>query len=107
MQYRLNASKTKLYALAKKYWPDIEPMRKTEFIKYARSRSYSIRFNSLFYRNRVYFSACGGAVLLADDWESEDPDGSVTTGREVHCIGLDELRSFGLLEEIPDRKEGK
>lgn len=26
--YRLNANKSKLYALAKKYYPEIEPMRK-------------------------------------------------------------------------------
>lgn len=33
--YRLKANKTKLYAFAKQYYPNIEPMKKTEFIKYA------------------------------------------------------------------------
>lgn len=32
--YRLTANKTKLYALAKRIYPNIEPMKNTDFIKY-------------------------------------------------------------------------
>ena len=38
MTYRLHATKTKLYRLAKHYWPEIMPMRETEYTKYPRVR---------------------------------------------------------------------
>lgn len=42
--YRLNVNKTKLYRLAKQYYPEIGPMKAAAFIKYPRSRDYALDF---------------------------------------------------------------
>jgi len=107
MKYQLKATKTSLYALCKRYWPDIAPLKQATFTKAFRCRSYWLEFNSLSMYHRVFFSVCAGDAVVGDAWEMEDENGKITKGWETHKIGLDELRSFGLLEEIPDKKEGK
>ena len=52
-KYRLTANKTKFYNLAKKFWPDIEPMRRVEFIKYHRVRDYGLIFG-----REITFTGC-------------------------------------------------
>ena len=101
--YRLNANKTKFYNLAKRYYPDIEPMRKTRFIKYPRVRDYALEFWSGNYHHRLLLSVCGGKVCLGDDYYAYDKKGaSFASGRssswEGHSLEMKELLEFGLLE---------
>ena len=98
MAYRLTANKTKLYKLAKQYYPEIEIMRKAEFIKYPRSRSYALDFRSGSYFHHLFFSVCGGQPLLGDSWSTEDDDGNKTSYWETHKLTLAELQEYGLLE---------
>lgn len=100
--YRLNVNKTKLYKLAKSFWPEIEPMRQTEFIKFHRVRDYGMKFRSGTYYHNLFLACCGGGVLLADDWSVYDDDCNETTGRETHRLSWDMLQKFELLKEIPD-----
>lgn len=108
MTYRLNANKTKLYKLAASLWPDIQPMRHTEFAKAYRSRDCWLTFRTGKYPNTVYHKAflmtSYGKVVLCDDWCYYTDDGN-KTGWETHTLDLDTLRKFELLEEVPDLKE--
>jgi hypothetical protein len=101
---KLTANKTKLYTLAKSFWPEIQPMKHTEFTKYARVRDYKLSFRAGTYYHELFLSCCWGRVLLADEWSTCDDDGSETKGRETHRLNLDTLRKFDMLEEIPDAK---
>ena len=100
MTYRLHATKTKLYRLAKHYWPGIMPMRETEYTKYPRVRDYALHFQAGTYFHRIFLSVCGGKALLADTYSYYDDEGEEIKHREVHELTLDELRKFELLEEV-------
>lgn len=58
--YRLNVSKTKLYRLAKQYYPEIGPMKAATFIKYPRSRDYALDFKAGEHYHHLFLSVCGG-----------------------------------------------
>lgn len=98
--YRLNVNKTKFYALAKRYYPEIEPRKRTQFIKHFRARDYTLEFRSGEYYHRLFLSVCAGSVLLGDDWHTYDDDGVRVSHWEVHRPTMDELQEFGMLEEI-------
>lgn len=102
MKYRLTANKTKFYNLAKKYWPDIEPMRLTEFVKYNRVRDYSLSFRAGCYRHRLFLSYAYGKVRLGDQWETYDDNGEAVTGWECHALSFDEVKEAGMLEPVGD-----
>lgn len=98
--YRLKASKTKLYALAKRYYPNIEPMKKTEFIKYYRTRDYALDFWSGEQRHHLFLSVCAGQARLGDRRSEYNENGERVERWECHAIGLDELQKFELVEEV-------
>lgn len=98
--YRLNANKSKLYALAKKYYPEIEPMRKTVFIKYPRVRDYALNFNCGNFRHRLFLSVCGGRPTLGDELTQYLDNGDSLTDWNAHTLTLEELREFGILEAV-------
>ena len=102
---KLTANKSKLYALAKEFWPDIEPMRRTEFTKFSRVRDYKLKFRSGTYYHEIFLTACCGRGLLADEYSYYDDYCEETKGRETHRIDLDTLRKYEMLEEIPDLKK--
>lgn len=97
--YRLNVNKSKFYALAKRYYPEIEPMRRTEFIKYFRARDYALNFRSGSYYHHLFLSVCGGRPTLGDEWDTYDEDGSRVSYWECHALTLDELRALDMVEE--------
>jgi len=99
-QYRLTANKTKFYNLAKAYFPDIVPRKDVEFIKYARCRDYALNFQAGAYYHHLFLSICHGKARLGDDWSTYDDDGKEVKCWECHVLSLDELRTFGLLEEV-------
>lgn len=99
---KLTVNKSKFYALAKEYWPDIEPMRRTEFVKFFRVRDYKLTFRAGSYYHDVFLSACFGRGLLADEYSYYEDNGEEIKARETHRLDLDTLRRFGMLEEIPD-----
>lgn len=101
VQYRLTASKTKLYALAKRDFPGIEPMRRTEFIRYPGGHSYGLRFWAGACACRLYLAPCCGRVSLAYERSDLDKPGDGAARWESRTLELDELKEFGLLEEIP------
>ena len=98
--YRLNANKSKFYALAKRYYPEIVPMKQTQFIKHYRRRDYTLEFRSGSYYHSLFLSVCAGDVLLGDDWCTYDDDGECTSHWECHNLTLKELLELGLLEEV-------
>lgn len=97
--YRLTANKTKLYALAKRIHPNIEPMKNTDFIKYYRVRDCALEFWSGGHFHHLYLSVCGGKARLADGWSTCNENDEKTEHWECRAIELDELREFGLVEE--------
>ena len=99
-QYRLAANKTKLYALAKRDFPDIGPMRRAEFIKYPGGHSYGLRFQIGARLYRLYLATCCGRVSLAYERSDQDETGDGTARWESRTLHLNELKEFGLLEEI-------
>lgn len=106
---RLNVNKSKFYALAKTFWPDISPMKQTEFTKAYRSRDYWLifstgRFPETTYHKVFLMTSCG-KVVLCDDWCYCNDDGSNTTGWKTYTLDLETLRNFGLLEIVPEQKE--
>ncbi len=101
--YRLTANKTKFYNLAKKYWPDIEPMRKVEFVKYHRVRDYGLNFRAGDYFHQLFLSFAYGCVRLGDDWYTYDRGGKKTSGWECHTLTFEELMEAGMLEEVPGK----
>lgn len=98
--YRLNANKSKLYALAKKYYPEIEPMRKTEFIKYPSVRDYALNFNCGNFHHHLFLSVCGGRPTLGDKLTQYLDNGDSLTDWNTHTLTLDELREFDILEAV-------
>lgn len=97
--YRLNVNKTKLYALAKRRFPKIPPMKKTAFIKYPRVRDYGLDFRLGDVYHHLFLSVCGGRPTLADK--------SITYVREERVVDwkttpltLDELRELDMVEEV-------
>lgn len=103
MALRLNANKTKLYNLAKAYYPEIEPRKNTQFIKYDRVRDYALDFRAGDYYHHLFLSICGGKARLGDDWRTYEDDGTETKHWECHTLSLNELRKFDLLEEVSNK----
>ena len=99
--YRLKANKTKLYAFAKQYYPNIEPMKKTEFIKYGRSRDYALDFWDGEHYHHIFLSVLAGKARLGDEWTDYDDNDEPVNHWHCHTIGLDELQKFGFVEEMP------
>ena len=102
-KYRLTANKTKFYNLAKKFWPDIEPMRRVEFIKYHRVRDYGLIFRAGDYFHRLFLSCAYANVRLGDDWHTYDDGGERVHGWECHTLTFQELMEAGMLEEVKER----
>lgn len=100
--YRLKANKTKLYALARSIYPTIETMKNTEFVKYFRSRDYALDFWSGSHFHHLFLSICGGKARLGDRWTETDERGETVERWECRPIELDELREFGLVEEVAE-----
>lgn len=86
---RLKATKTRLYSLVLAHYPDLPPMRQTEFVKAPRSRAWWLKFWMEEGRYEVYFSAVCGKALLTVYRESY---------HIVTEIPLAELEKFDLLE---------
>lgn len=103
MALRLNANKTKFYNLAKLYYPDIEPCKKVEFIKYTRVRDYALDFWAGDYYHHLFLSLYADKACLGDSWSTYDDDGIEIKHWECHDLDLDELRKFDLLEEVPNK----
>lgn len=99
-EYRLTANKTKLYALAKRDLPEIGPMRQAEFIRFQRARDYGLFFpiGTRCYRMRL--SICCGRIMLEYIWFNLDEPGDGTGRWENRVMRPEELKEFGLLEEI-------
>lgn len=98
--YRLNANKTKLYKLAKRYYPEIGPMKRAAFIKYFRVRRYALDFWSGGRLHHLYLAVCGGAVILSDNWTEYGEEGEPIKGNVTYRPTSDELRELGLLEGV-------
>ena len=98
--YRLNVNKTKLYRLAKRYYPEIGPMKAAAFIKYPRSRDYALDFKVGEYYHHLFLSVCGGKVRLGDDCYTYNDEGERVSRWECHSLTMDELREFDMIEEI-------
>lgn len=99
-RYRLKANKTKLYALAKRDFPSIEVMRRTEYIRYPGGQSYGLRFRAGARFCRLYLAPCCGRVSLGYEWSDRDEPGDGAARWESRTLCLEELKEFGLLEEI-------
>ncbi len=101
-RYRLTANKSKLYALAKSLHPDITPMKKTEFVKYFRSRSYALDFHrkndDRYYH--LFLSVCGGRPTIGEEITFYDENGERHSDWDARALTPDELRDFGLLEAV-------
>lgn len=98
--YRLKANKTKLYAFAKQYYPNIEPMKKTEFIKYDRSRDYALDFWDGEHYHHIFLSVCAGKAHIGDKWTDYDENDEQVERWQCRTIELDELQKFGLVEKV-------
>ena len=98
--YRLNVSKTKLYRLAKQYYPEIGPMKAATFIKYPRSRDYALDFKAGEHYHHLFLSVCGGQARLGDDCSAYDSDGERVSRWECRALTLDELRALDMVEEV-------
>ena len=98
--YRLNVSKTKLYRLAKQYYPEIGPMKAATFIKYPRSRDYALDFKAGEHYHHLFLSVCGGQARLGDDCSTYDNEGERVSRWECRSLTLDELRALDMVEEV-------
>lgn len=91
---RLRVTKSRLYNLVRNIYPSAPPMRRTEFMKAPRTRSYWLKFEGRTY----YLSAvCGKALLTIND---NPPVGERT--RTVLHIPLAELKQYDLVEGDED-----
>ena len=99
-RYRLNGNKTKLYNLAKKWFPEIVRRKDTESIKYPRSRDCALKFKSGTYYHRISLMVCGGSPILCDNFYTYDDDGELVKYWETIPVTTSELRAFGLVEEV-------
>jgi len=79
----LKANKTSMYKLAKRYIPDLPPMRQMDFAKAPQSRSYFLKC----YDHKIYLSAVVGRPVLMDKSET------------ICHPTIAELREFGMIEE--------
>lgn len=86
---RLKATKTRLYSLVLAHYPDLPPMRQTEFVKAPRDRAWWLRFSTDGGRDEAFFAAVCGKVLLTLDGRD---------GRKVVKIPLEELEKYDLVE---------
>lgn len=94
---KLKASKTRLYNLVLAHYPDLPPLRKTEFRKTPRTRSYWLDFNTPEGCRQVYLSAvCGRAVLSVRRYLG---DSNWEYNTKTIWIPLDELKKFDLLDK--------
>jgi hypothetical protein len=98
--YRLNVNKSKFYALAKRLFPEIEPMKKAEFKKHFRVRDYTLSFWSGSYHHSLFLGVCGGGPAFLDEWYAYDEDGEKVSGWEYVEPKIDELLELGMLEEV-------
>lgn len=92
--YRLNVNKTKLYRLAKQYYPEIGPMKAAAFIKYPRSRDYALDFKVGERYYHLFLAVVGGKPRLAEDCYIYDDAGKQVSRWECHYLTLDELLSL-------------
>lgn len=97
-KYVLNANKTKLYNLAKSYYPNIELMKKTVFIKAFRSHSFWLEcyIDGVFHE--LFLSFGLGEAFLGDKWSSFDDFGESVEHWDCHLLCFDELQKFDLLK---------
>ena len=96
-QYRLTANKTKLYNLAKVFYPGIESRKNTDFFKHVRSRSWALEFWDGDVFHRLTFGLFGGQPMLCDRYFDH------VDSEQWNCrsLTLDVLRTYGLLEGVP------
>lgn len=106
MSCRLTANKTKFYTLAKRYFPELGPMRGMKFIKYPRFRDYGLEFRIGECWHSLYLSVCAGSVCLGDECITYDEDGERVSTWKVHTLELAGLRELGMLEAVPARLPG-
>lgn len=97
--YKLTANKTKLYALVKRHYENLPPMRATQFIKYPRTRDYALDFYDGSFHH-FFFSVCAGIPSLAHRIEIYDEDGDRITDWDVISLEMSELHELALLEEV-------
>ena len=86
---KLKATKMRLYNLVLAHYPDVPPMRQTEFTKVPYGRSWWLSFDMLGECGEIYFSILCGKVLLVFCCGSS---------HEVTEISIDELKKYDLLE---------
>lgn len=98
--YRLTANKTKLYALAKSLYPCIEPMKIRTLSNIPASGTTLSIFGAVNTSTIFFLSVCGGQARLADWWSTYDENDERTEHWECRVLELDELREFGLVEEV-------
>ena len=92
---QLKATKTSLYNFITCYEP-LPEMRKTEFIKAIRARSWWLKWYDGDMICKAFLSACMGSALLTvekHEWLG------TTKSREVYRIAINELRVRGMIEE--------
>ena len=106
VMYRLTANKTKFYTLAKRYFPELGPMREAKFIKYPRSRDYGLEFRAGECWHSLFLSVCGGRARLGDACTAYTEDGERVSDWEVRTLELAELQKLGMLEDVPVRAPG-
>lgn len=86
---KLKATKMRLYNLVLAHYPDVPPIRQTEFTKVPYSRSWWLSFDMPGGSCEVYFSTLyGKPMLLFCDASSH----------EVTEISIAELKKYNLLE---------
>lgn len=87
---KLKASKTRIYNLVREYYSNLPPLRKTDFCKAPRSRSWWLRWNQGSYSCEAYFSAVAGEAVLQT---------IVRSRRNVRIIPFEDLKKYDLVEE--------
>ena len=86
---KLKATKMRLYNLVLAHYPDVPPMRQTEFTKVPYSRSWWLNFDKPGESCEVYFSTVYGKPLLLFCC------GSSHEATEIEMV---ELKKYDLLE---------
>lgn len=103
MNFRLKVNKTRFYALAKRYFPELGAMREARFIKYPRVREYGLEFRSGEEWHSLFLFVCGGHVCLGDERTTRAEDGSRISTWENRPLELAEIKGLGMLEAAPVR----
>jgi hypothetical protein len=88
---KLKASKTRLYNLVRAHHLVLPPMRKVDFAKAPRSRSWWLSWYEAGNKHKAYFSAVLGLAKLV-----------MLPEEQVISINLDELRKYDLVEGSAD-----